>query len=406
LGMSRESDRINAQYTKPLGTPPTSIAVVKDTEEFAALEEEWEDLYRNSARVTPFQSWAWLYSWWEYYGEVRELRIVTVRDGDGLLVGLVPLMLERGQVFGRLLFLGSSITDHHDVLVREGWERQVAEAAVGALEQIGSWGVADLQELRPEAAAWGLFGNWSGPRASVWQSNCPVVDVKPWEELLGSLSKNLRSTFRRTLRRAEGDGLRCEQAGIEEAERAGRTLVALHRQAWQRKEIGPEHLTRRFEAHLEASARRMIARGLGAVSEFWRDGEVIISQFLVFGHGYIGNYMIGASQEALERYQFSSLYIWDAMNVALSGNSRHLDLGRGEEPYKLRWSSRVVPNHRVILGRNPLFWAPYAGYHALRSKAKRSADSEEASRWIKDVRDKYRTLRRAATRFTGKDKRS
>jgi CelD/BcsL family acetyltransferase involved in cellulose biosynthesis len=403
--MSRESDRIKAQYTKPLGAPSTSIVVVEDTGEFAALEEEWEDLYRNCARVTPFQSWAWLYSWWEYYGEGRELRIVTVRDG-GLLVGLVPLMLERGQIFGRLLFLGSGITDHHDVLVREGWERQVAEAAVGALERMGSWWVADLQELRPEAAAWGLSENWSGPRASVWQSNCPVVDVKPWDELLASMSKNLRSTFRRALRRAEGDGLRCEQAGVEEAERAGRWLVALHREAWQGKEIGPEHLTRRFEAHLEASARRMTARGLGVVSEFWQGGEVIISHFLLFGRDSIEAYLQGASQKALGRYQFSSLYIWDAMNVALSGNSRYLDLLRGEEPYKLRWSSRVVPNHRMILGRNPLFWAPYAGFHALRSRAKRSADSEEASRWVKDARDMYRTLRRAATRFTGKDKRS
>ena len=27
------------------------------------LLKEWEDLYRNSPQATPFQSWAWLYSW-------------------------------------------------------------------------------------------------------------------------------------------------------------------------------------------------------------------------------------------------------------------------------------------------------------------------------------------------------
>jgi len=114
----------------------------------------------------------------------------------------------------------------------------------------------------------------------------------------------------------------------------------------------------------------------------------------------------GASQETLQRYQFSSLYIWDAMNVALSRNSKRLDLLRGEEPYKLRWSSGVVPNHRMILGRDPLSWAPYAGYHALRSKARRYASSEDAPGWAKDATSRYKALRYAAAQLTNKDKRS
>jgi CelD/BcsL family acetyltransferase involved in cellulose biosynthesis len=68
------------------------VAVINKANDFAALEEEWEELYRNSPLATPFQSWAWLYSWWEYYGRGYELRLVTIRD-DGLLVGLMLLML-------------------------------------------------------------------------------------------------------------------------------------------------------------------------------------------------------------------------------------------------------------------------------------------------------------------------
>ncbi len=68
------------------------LAMLQDTRKFAALEEEWEDLYRNSPLATPFQSWAWLYSWWEAYGEGYELRLIAVWEA-GLLVGLVPLML-------------------------------------------------------------------------------------------------------------------------------------------------------------------------------------------------------------------------------------------------------------------------------------------------------------------------
>ena len=42
------------------------VEIVADSWGFAALEEEWDDLHRQSPRATPFQSWAWLYSWWQY----------------------------------------------------------------------------------------------------------------------------------------------------------------------------------------------------------------------------------------------------------------------------------------------------------------------------------------------------
>src|SRR5215216_274124 len=113
---------------KPYSTHPPETTVLEDTKEFAALEEEWEDLYHNSSLATPFQSWAWLYSWWEFYGEGYELCLVTMRC-KGLLVGIIPLMLQR--LWGcleRLLFIGTGITDHLDMLVRRGWEDEVSAA--------------------------------------------------------------------------------------------------------------------------------------------------------------------------------------------------------------------------------------------------------------------------------------
>ncbi len=378
-----------------------STEVLTSAGEFAALEEEWEELCRDSPRATPFQSWAWLYSWWEFYGEDHELRLVTVRDDGGLLIGLAPLMLERGPGLRRLLFVGTGPTDYLDVLAREGRETRVLEALARTIRQTGSWQVADLQQLRPEAAAWGIRRHWDGPQLRVWQSNCPVIDAKPWDELLASIKKSLRSSARQTLRRAKEDGLRCELASVEDAKEAARRLVAVSREQWRERwlETGPEHWTRRFEAHLEVASRRMTARGLGAISELWWDGEVVISHFLVFGRDVVGQYMIGASQEALRRYQFSSLGIWDGINVSLDRKGSYFDLLRGEEPYKLRWSSRVVPNHRMVLGRNLLVWSPYATYHALRSTAKRYAYSENAPAWVKDTKDRYQTLRYALARY-------
>jgi CelD/BcsL family acetyltransferase involved in cellulose biosynthesis len=141
------------------------VGMVEDSRGFAELEEEWEDLHRRCPRATPFQSWAWLYSWWEYYGGGYELRLITVRNPRGLLVGIFPFMVEFRSVYvGRLLFVGTELSDYLDVIVRAGWEDKVLESGVQALKKLECWHIADLQQLRPEAAAWGIRRWWDGPR--------------------------------------------------------------------------------------------------------------------------------------------------------------------------------------------------------------------------------------------------
>ena len=86
------------------GARALTTSVARSGRELEALEAEWEALYAASPAATPFQSWAWLYSWWEVYGERYEPCAITVRSG-GELAGLAPLARERGT--GRVLFMGT-----------------------------------------------------------------------------------------------------------------------------------------------------------------------------------------------------------------------------------------------------------------------------------------------------------
>jgi hypothetical protein len=289
--------------------PCLEVAVIRDPRTFAALEEEWDDLYHNCPRATPYQSWAWLYSWWEYYGKNYELRLITVRSGEGLLVGLIPLMLERRWGFGKLLFIGTGLaaSDYLDVLVRRDWEAEVCEAGVQALENMDGWHVAELRQVGPTATIWDFLKGWNGPRSNLQEQQSLVIEVKPWEELLMSIKKQQRSNARGALRRAQKDRVRCVLAGVEGVEQAARRLVALHQEMRQGRNIVPERLTARFESYILAAARRMTECGLGGISEFWRDGEVIVSNFLIFDNDLTVTYLLGANQEAMRRYQWSTL---------------------------------------------------------------------------------------------------
>ena len=382
--MKEPNKKTNLGYMPPLDT-----VVVERTEDFAALETEWEDLYQNSPLATPFQSWTWLYSWWEAYGESYELRLVTIRE-TGLLVGLMPLMIERRRGFGRLLLVGTGLTDHLDILARRGWESQVVEAGRGVLHRMDAWHVADLQELRTTAVSWGIFHGWTGPRTCAQQSSCPLVDSRSWEELLTHLSKNSREKARKTVRRSISDGVRCELVGQEGAERAAQRWLALHREYWQERGISPEHLTGRFASHVIAAVVRMSVSGSGGIYEFRRGEEVVASDFILKGHEYLASYLYGANEYARGRYQINALLMWNWINVAHGHDIPQVSMLRGEEPSKMRWDPKIINNYRLILGKNLFPFAPYAAYHLLRSRIAQYAKSEDAPIWLKSTVDRLK----------------
>jgi len=283
--------------------------------------------------------------------------------------------------------------------VRDGWEGRDAQAATQALKGLGGWWVADLRELRPEAAAWELFRKWEGLRASVPITDYLLIHAKPWEELLASLSRNARKSAHRTLRRLKEDGVRYESAVSEDAELAARRLVALHRELLRGRRIDPGNIASRFETFIAIAARRMTERGVGRISEFWGDDAVLISQFLVFDKDFVGAYVIGASQEASRRYQLETLTNWDAINVAHGRGSAYVSLMFYASWDKLRWADELITSRRAILGRGRAFWIPYAGYYLLRnryysllSEAQSYVHSEDAPRWIKSVTERYYAL--------------
>jgi CelD/BcsL family acetyltransferase involved in cellulose biosynthesis len=333
------------------------IAILKDSQAFRTLEEDWEDLYYDAQHSTPLQSWSWLYSWWEAFGENYELCLITVRN-EGLLVGVIPLMLERWWGFRRLRFIGHW-DKQSDILARKGWEAKVSEAGIWALRQINSWHVIHLSDVSPAAASWHIYQRWNARQTYCLANYYLFIEVKPWHELLTSLSSKHRNTVRQTLRRAEEDGVRSMLAGPAEVEQAACRLVAMHRKLRLGREIRWAHLTPEFESFIVAAARRMTDRGLGAISESWRDGEVFMSSFDLFGDKIIDGYLIGVIPEATKRYQWSSLKIYELLNMARSSNSTNVCLAQSGDPYKQRWPHKDVPFYRIILGRGVVLWRLY-----------------------------------------------
>ncbi|MGW7290696.1 GNAT family N-acetyltransferase, partial [Streptomyces sp. NPDC054847] len=332
----------------PGGGRRVSVTLCRDPEAFAALEPEWNRLYDDCATATPFQSHAWLHSWWRSYGTSGRLRVVLARR-DGRLIGAAPLTLTHAPM-PLLVPMGGRISDHCDVLVDGGDVRTAVGALERGLHRAARHAVIDLREVRPGAAAERLYESWKGARARLTDSVCMELPAAPVEELAKRMTSPRAQRVRAKLRKI--DALKIEAHPVPEAEvaEAVANLLRLHELQWRGRGVNPEHLRPRFAAHLVRATRAMARRGEAVLTEFRMEGEVVAAALTLRSGSMAGGYLYGADPVLRDRKAdvATMLLRHDAQQAADEGRGV-LSLLRGAEPYKNHWRPETVTNQRLLL---------------------------------------------------------
>ncbi|MBW1602192.1 GNAT family N-acetyltransferase [Streptomyces sp. JJ66] len=333
-------------------TPALTVSVCCDPQTFAELGPRWDALHRRSPSVTPFQSHAWLHSWWLSYGRPGRLRLVLVHRGTDL-VAAAPLRLAYRPV-PVLLPLGGPISDFFDVLLDPSCQDAPAALQRG-LRQAAAGAVIDLREVRPGANAERLFRHWPGPRSRLCDSVCLELPGAPLDTLLERLPGRQARRFRAKLRKLDALGVTERVVPADEVPGAVATLLRLHGLQWRGRGVTPEHLRPRFAEHLTRAARQMARNGDAVLTEYHLDGEVVATDVTLLSADLAGGYLYGAHPGLRERKVdiTTMLLRHDAQQVTASGR-RVLSLLRGTEPYKLHWRPVTVTNQRFLLARRRL----------------------------------------------------
>ncbi|KOX29731.1 glycosyl transferase family 1 [Streptomyces sp. NRRL F-4707] len=331
--------------------PGHTVELVTDEAVFAALAPEWDRLYGRCAAATPFQSHAWLHSWWRSYGPPGRLRVVLARVGREL-VAAAPLMLVRRPV-PALVPLGGAISDYGDVLLDDGRGPDAATALAAGLAAAARTALVDLREVRPGAAAERVYACWRGPRRRLADSLCLELPALPLDELVARLpSAKARQRVRAQLRRLDALGVKSRPVLPDEADTAVRRLLELHRLQWRGRQVTGEHLRPRFREHLVRAAGPMVRSGDAVVTEFRMDDEVVAVDMTLLSRGLAGGYLYGAHPLLRERKADVAVMLLDACaGYARAPGRSTLSLLRGDEPYKHRWRPDPVPNQRLLLAR-------------------------------------------------------
>ncbi|MBM7439522.1 GNAT family N-acetyltransferase [Streptomyces sp. HB132] len=329
------------------------VTLCRDLSDFADLAGEWGELHRGCPTATPFQSHAWLHSWWLSYGTAGRLRVVLARRA-GRLIGAVPLMLVH-RPMPLLVPMGGAISDFFDILVDGEDSRAAVTALEHGLRRAAAHTVVDLREVRPDASAHLLFEAWSGARSSRTDSTCMELPAEPIDALVGRMPGSRAQRTRAKLRRIDALGIECRTAPVHRVSVAIGNLLRLHELQWLGRGVNPEHLRPRFCAHLVRSARRMVRDGEASVREFVLDGEVVAADLSFRSAHLTGGYLYGADPRLRERkVDVSSMLLREIARETEGLERGVLSLLRGSEQYKNHWGPVPVVNQRLLLARSSL----------------------------------------------------
>ena len=319
-----------------------------DISAFDELKAEWNNLLERSISNTLFLTWEWQRTWWEHLGS-NELRIITVREEDGTLIGIAPLFEETwkdGTTKSISLIGCVDVSDYLDIIAARGHEERVYAAMLDTITRAdfpawnGGLHLCTLPEDSPTNAQLKAMAEVRG-LATEWRLHnvSPVIDLPAtWDAYLETLDKKQRHEVRRKLRRVEETDHKWytvdETMSIEQAIA---DFVDLHKKSRPDKHV---FMDQRMEQFFVDIARRLQSHGWLQLDFLEIAGARAAS---ILNFVYQNDVLVYNSGYDPERYgQYSPGIVLFAFSIqdAIAARRRRYDFLRGNEEYKYRFGAR------------------------------------------------------------------
>ena len=341
------------------------ITCITTTEEFQALQAEWNALNDLSEKGTIFSSWEWLFSWWEIYQNdaIRELYILSYRE-NGKLHGIAPFQVldypkKQFPCSKQLIFLGTGetdgglvLTEYLDLLVTPGKETEVINAFSNELmQEQRHWQGALFKQLIESSLLGSLF---AGQKLSINTKVEPngfrtLIDLpETYKDYLMSLKKKKRNNITRMLTRLEAEQdytIDSIRTGLD-IDIAMTELADLNRKRRGQLEQPSAFHQLNFEAFHRIVVKRLLPLHKVELRILRIEGKAVAGLYSLIDGDTMHAYQSGFEAELGHRYSLLTMMITSEISNCID----HPDLKRfnfmysaDENSYKLRYSAYTEP---------------------------------------------------------------
>jgi CelD/BcsL family acetyltransferase involved in cellulose biosynthesis len=319
--------------------------VTNELHEFLALADEWDALWVRDAGGLPFLRAAAVAAAWGSGAAGAAPFAVCARD-RGVLLG-AGVFAEHGEVAARIV--GPPFADYWDLLLDpNGDQESLLRELLGTALERGL--VADLADVPEEgrARAFVDLARRIGRPALLRRTYaCPFIDLAHNTRGL----RRLRHKHRRTLEAAERAGARVE-CHETPGEVEGTLPVLLNLHLRRMRELGRRtpFATPAGRDFLTALCVGLAKRDEAEIGAVYVDGNpAALSVGLVCRRKYF--YYVTAYDPRYADLSPGSYLLARLIERAQDRGCVEFDFMKGDEPYKLRWSTGVRFNARCFIGQ-------------------------------------------------------
>jgi CelD/BcsL family acetyltransferase involved in cellulose biosynthesis len=334
------------------------VVAVADRPAFMALEREWNALV-DATRDEPFYRHEYIRLWIDNFMPGAKLRILTGRDREGRLVAALPLVDERGFLYGvpvRRLVSPTNVHSYRFDLIAKDI-RPAARAFFGALAADDSWDLIRITDVPDGGNSWELYrtAGDAGLPVGSWESQrSPYVPLPSTFEALASvLSSKFKANLRRRRRRLEERGAVSVDrvTGGEELQARLEESYALERSGWKGRKGSAAAQSSRTHGFYTELAHRAASDGSLSLFFLMLDGRAIAAQYGLTRDGAY-SLLMTTYDEDFKEYSPSHLLLEEVLKRCIARGLTEFDFLGCDLPWKLDWSSRSRRHHWLFIFRN------------------------------------------------------
>ena len=255
-----------------------TVEKITTRESLHRLEGVWNSVLERSCANTLTLTWEWLSTWWDVFGEGRELYTLVVRD-DEEIIAIAPLLRRTIQHYGlipfrRLEFLASGedeaeeiCSEYLDFILVGGREEQALETIFTYLQEEEDWDEILLTDIAGHSASVPLLNRFCERgrlKLEEIRNETGIYVSLPadWETFIECVSPTFRQRIKKDRKIAQEINAKLSVVdGPEGFEENYRALVRLHQMRWTSRGEPGVFSSNKFTRFHEMLAPRILAKG-------------------------------------------------------------------------------------------------------------------------------------------------
>lgn len=314
------------------------IEELNESQDLFSVQVQWEKAVFATNDLSIFQTFAYISTWWEHFGENKSLRIIIVRDPANSIVSIIPLYQTKKHGFKVYRLIGDDYADYIHISSTIN-PNQLAKVLNQFLMKDQNWDCIEFNGIVVGSSTEKLINELSIKQFKKVVDKrvhfAPQITINNnWDDYYNDLDKKTRKDVEYNNRRLNKIGnLTVEDVKYEEIEICLNNFFSMHKQ---------RHANERITSIFENKKNRDFIAGLSkklAKKKWLHFSKLTLNDEILSMHlGFLFNnwfyYYLPVYNEKYSKYSSGKLLLLELIKRSFDENHACFDFMAGNEKYK------------------------------------------------------------------------